>query len=108
MVHQNFEHWRNSEDGPHYHELTEDDLHNAFDAGMELGAEREAPSKPVRILRLLEYVYEDAEMAETDMTRWQMPAIGTKRIGYMSIKSTILADLNFEGTELGNTNTERP
>jgi hypothetical protein len=107
MAHQSFEDWRDSEDGPKHHDLHDSDLHNAFDAGMELGAERESLNKPTRILRLLEYVYEDAKTAEADMARWQMPAIGTKRIGFMSIKSTILTDLNFEGPELDNTTTER-
>lgn len=50
----------------------------------------------IRILRLLEYIYEDNESAEKDQALWQVPAIGTQRHGNMVIKSTILTDLNFE------------
>jgi hypothetical protein len=42
MTYQSFEDWLDSDDGPRYHDLSYGDLHNAFDAGMELGAEKEA------------------------------------------------------------------
>jgi hypothetical protein len=42
MAYQSFEDWRDSDDGPRHHDLSEGDLHNAFDAGMELGAQKEA------------------------------------------------------------------
>ncbi len=60
----------------------------------------------IRILRLLEYVYEDSERAEKDMELWQVPAIGTQRHGNMIIKSTILADLNFESPTENNVESE--
>lgn len=53
----------------------------------------------IRILRLLEYIYEDNERAEKDQELWQVPAIGTQRHGRMTIKSTILTDLDFKSPD---------
>lgn len=49
----------------------------------------------IRVLRLIEYVYDTQERADADQGRWQMPAIGWRRVGDMMIRSTIIADLNF-------------
>jgi hypothetical protein len=49
----------------------------------------------IRVLRLLEYVYDTQERADADQARWQMPAIGWRRIGDMTIRSTILTDLDY-------------
>jgi hypothetical protein len=49
----------------------------------------------IRILRLLEYVYESNERAEEDMSRWKIPPVGTSRHGNMTIKSAIVTDFNF-------------
>jgi hypothetical protein len=50
----------------------------------------------IRILRLMEYWYSDAEIAEEDMSHWQVSAIGTSDLGKgKRIKSTILSDLDF-------------
>lgn len=53
----------------------------------------------IRVLRLLEYVYESAEIAEQDMARWGVPAIGSAPISLSTgkqIRSTILTNLNWE------------
>lgn len=50
----------------------------------------------IRILRLLEYTYEDNERAEEDIGRWQIPAIGTSRHGNMTIRSAIITDFNYQ------------
>jgi hypothetical protein len=57
----------------------------------------------VRVLRLIEYVYEDAETAEKDMANWNAPAIGSvPRVGpNKRIRSTILTDLDW-GEALDN------
>ena len=49
----------------------------------------------IRILRIMEYTYEDNDRAEEDMARWQMPSVGTRRHGNMTIKSAIITDLNY-------------
>jgi hypothetical protein len=49
----------------------------------------------VRILRLMEYTYPDNERAERDMMRWAIPPIGGRLHGDMTIRSTILTNLNF-------------
>jgi len=49
----------------------------------------------IRVLRLIEYVYDSQERADADQARWQIPAIGWRRAGDMMIRSTILTDLNF-------------
>lgn len=55
----------------------------------------------IRVLRLIEYTYDDAEMAEKDMSRWNLPAVGIRRHGPNVVRSTILTDLNFEGMPEG-------
>jgi hypothetical protein len=50
----------------------------------------------IRILRLLEYVYDDEARAEEDMARWQVPPVGSRRHGNMTIRSSIITDFNFE------------
>lgn len=55
----------------------------------------------IRILRLMEYVYPDAETAEEDMSRWMIPATGIRRMSPNKlIRSTILTDLNFEDEDV--------
>lgn len=50
----------------------------------------------VRVLRIIEYIYDTPEQAELDMAKWQMPAIGTRCLGGGKIlKSAIITDLNF-------------
>jgi len=44
----------------------------------------------IRVLRLIEYTYEDMERAERDMANWGMPASGTKSVPGMTIRSAIL------------------
>lgn len=58
----------------------------------------------VRILRLLEYIYDTPERAEKDQELWQVPAIGSQRHGTMVIKSTILTDLNFDNNDESENN----
>jgi hypothetical protein len=50
----------------------------------------------IRVLRLIEYTYEDNTRAEEDMARWQIPPIGSRRHGNMTLRSTIITDLNYE------------
>ena len=50
----------------------------------------------IRILRLMEYVYETNDRAQKDMERWEIPANGAKNFGGMVIKSSIITDLNHE------------
>lgn len=50
----------------------------------------------IRVLRIIEYTYDNNQRAEEDMARWQVPAIGTRRHGNMTIRSTIITDLNFD------------
>lgn len=57
----------------------------------------------VRVLRFIEYIYDTPELAENDMAKWQMPAIGTRYLGGGKVlKSAIITDLNFidEPTEV--------
>lgn len=49
----------------------------------------------IRVLRLIEYVYDTQERADADQARWSMPATGWRRVGDMTIRSTIITDLNF-------------
>jgi hypothetical protein len=58
--------------------------------------------KMIRVLRLIEYVYPDAETMEEDMACWYVGPIGSKRIGIGKtkvIRSTVLTDLQFEVAE---------
>ena len=50
----------------------------------------------IRVLRILEYTYESNERAEEDMQRWQVPAVGSQRHGDMTIRSSVITDLNFQ------------
>lgn len=62
----------------------------------------------IRVLRLIEYVYPDAQTAEMDMSRWSIPAIGT--INYRTncpIRSTILTNLDYKGEETNETKSEQ-
>jgi hypothetical protein len=45
----------------------------------------------VRVLRLLEYVYETADVAEVDMACWR----ASFRSGVMQMKSAVIQDLNW-------------
>jgi hypothetical protein len=53
----------------------------------------------IRVLRIMEYEYEDNERAKQDMARWQIPANGSKRQGGMVIRSAIIIDLNSQPTK---------
>ena len=53
----------------------------------------------VRVLRLMEYTYEDAEQMVDDMNHWKVQGTFSPRIG-MTIKSTTLSPMLLEGTEL--------
>lgn len=47
----------------------------------------------IRVLRILEYVYEDYETMEADMGRWQIPATGHRHFGLKeTIRSAIIAN----------------
>lgn len=49
----------------------------------------------IRVLRLLEYEFEDNEMAENHMAQFQVPAIGTKAFGkHTTIRSAIITNLD--------------
>lgn len=50
----------------------------------------------IRILRIIEYIYEDEETAEDDMSRWNAPAIGIipRLNSKKRIRSTIIQDLD--------------
>lgn len=49
---------------------------------------------PVRVLRLLEYTYENQELADADMARWGTPANGTRTglAGQQVIRSSVIVD----------------
>lgn len=54
----------------------------------------------IRVLRLIEYVYDNSEIADKDMSNWKLPAIGEAPLGPNQgkrIRSTTLIDLNFNG-----------
>lgn len=44
----------------------------------------------IRVLRLLEYSYENYEQAELDMRQWTIPAFGSKAFGKKTVYSAIL------------------
>lgn len=53
----------------------------------------------IRVLRIIEYIYEDAKTAEQDMRNWNAPADGMISMGShskMQIRSTTITDLDFE------------
>jgi hypothetical protein len=35
----------------------------------------------IRVLRLIQYEYDDVEQMEADMARWQLPANGSYQVG---------------------------
>ena len=45
-------------------------------------------SKKIRVLRVLEYVYDDVEIMEKDMARWMIPHV--KHTTGFTIRSTTL------------------
>ena len=47
----------------------------------------EPPAKKIRVLRVLEYVYDTPERMADDLTRWHVPPTATVRHGSMSIRS---------------------
>lgn len=47
------------------------------------------PNEKIRVLRLLEYIYDTPDRMIDDMARWQVQ--GTKRYGNMTIHSTTLS-----------------
>lgn len=51
----------------------------------------------IRILRLIEYVYDTPLTAEKDMAGWHAPPIGAVEAGpHKSIRSTILTNLDHQ------------
>jgi hypothetical protein len=56
----------------------------------------------IRVLRLLEYVYDNQARADEDQARWQTPAAGSFIASGMMIRSAIITDLNFGGDEAEN------
>lgn len=54
----------------------------------------------IRVLRLIEYEYNDTKMAENDMSRWQHPAIGSRVYGIGKVvRSTVLQNLDFDSDD---------
>lgn len=49
----------------------------------------------VRILRLLEYIYDTPERAQKDQERWQIPANGSRISGDMVVRSAIIIDMSY-------------
>jgi hypothetical protein len=49
----------------------------------------------IRILRLLEYVYDNPERAQKDQERWQVPANGSRLTGDMIVRSSIITDMHY-------------
>lgn len=45
-------------------------------------------SKKIRVLRVLEYVYDDVEVMEKDMARWAVPHV--QHTNKLTIRSTTL------------------
>jgi hypothetical protein len=59
----------------------------------------------IRVLRLMEYVYETPEQAQEDMERWQVPSNGSKVFTPKSgkvIRSSTIIDLNYEADDRTN------
>ncbi len=51
---------------------------------------------PIRVLRLIEYVYDTPDEAQKDMERWGVPANGSYSPNpSKSIRSAIISDLNW-------------
>lgn len=55
----------------------------------------------IRVLRVIEYTYDDAEDAERDMGHWKLAANGTMMVSGRSIviKSAIITDLDFQPSD---------
>jgi hypothetical protein len=47
-------------------------------------------AKKIRVLRVLEYVYDDVEEMERDMSHWQLGATGTRTNRGGIVRSTVL------------------
>lgn len=45
---------------------------------------------PLRVLRILEYIYEDAEQMARDMSHWGIGANGVRNTGYVTIRSATM------------------
>lgn len=43
----------------------------------------------VELIRILQYTYPDLETADKDLAQWQVPAMGTCRLGLVTIRSAI-------------------
>lgn len=55
------------------------------------------PPGKIRVLRVLEYTYDDAEKMADDIARWHVGAVGTVNHNRMSIKSaTFLPEIEGE------------
>jgi hypothetical protein len=52
-------------------------------------------SPKIRVLRLLEYIYDTAERAQKDQERWQVPANGSRLAGDMIVRSAIITDMHY-------------
>lgn len=63
----------------------------------------------IRVLRLIEYIYEDFQQAADDMSHWQLPAFGTRYIAKgRTISSAVLPFTSLEVIEtLERFNEER-
>ena len=49
------------------------------------------PDNRIRVVRILEYIYDDVDHMDNDMSHWAVPANGTKRYGTRDyIKSAVL------------------
>jgi len=54
----------------------------------------------IRVLRVLEYLYDDVERMTEDMERWAVPQTGVKQVSGMAIRSaTFPASLLLETTD---------
>ena len=66
----------------------------------------------VRVLRLLEYTYIDAQDMERDMSHWQMPAQGIHRVGNGGlIRSALITAFDYDTEEeikYGAPSTDQP
>jgi hypothetical protein len=54
--------------------------------------------KPIRVLRLIEYVYEDAEAMQDDMARWTHALNPSRRVKFRStsLPPEVLQDVSFD------------
>jgi len=56
----------------------------------------------IRVLRILEYIYETPERAEEDLSNWGVAANGSHNFGDLVVKSAIITDLVFKGENGGS------